>query len=94
MGAKKRFELSRDGLLAMSVKGGLEFSADRNTAWQGRVAVTQKVFNFTEDQDIKFKVGFDLPRQRAFGQVQENNWTLLIEREKFKSTKWSLKYDL
>ena len=41
-------------------------------------------------QDVKIKVGYDATRNRLFGQVRENNWTLDTD---FVRT-WALKYDL
>ena len=88
--AKKSFELTQDGLLTLDVKAGLHMSASRRREWTGKVALTQKIFNFTEDQDVKIKVGYDATRNRLFGQVRENNWTLDTD---FVRT-WALKYDL
>ena len=88
--AKKSFELTADGLLTFDVEGGVQISAARRRTWNGRVEVSQKIFNFTEDQDLKLKVGYDAAKRRPYGQIRENNWTLDTDFRK----NWSLKYDL
>ena len=44
--------------------------------WKGKVELSQKIFNFTEDQDLKIKLGYDIARRTPYGQFRENNWTL------------------
>ncbi len=44
--------------------------------------LSQKVFNFTEDQDLKIRVGYDVARRQPYGQLRENNWTLDTGKEK------------
>jgi hypothetical protein len=88
--AKKCFELSPDGLLTLDTKAGLQMSASRKKVWKGKVELSQKIFNFTEDQDLKIKLGYDIARRTPYGQFRENNWTLDTD---FRS-KWSINYDL
>jgi len=88
--AKKSFELTDDGLLKLDVNGGLHMSAARRRTWTGKVEVSQKIFNFTEDQDLKISVGYDVAGLKPYGQVRENNWTLDTDFRR----NWSLKYDL
>jgi len=65
-------------------------SASRKKVWKGKVELSQKIFNFTEDQDLKIKLGYDIARRTPYGQFRENNWTLDTD---FRS-KWSINYDL
>jgi len=58
--------------------------------WDCRVELSQKVFNFTEDQDVKVKLGYDVATRKPYGQIRENNWTLNTDFRK----KFSLNYDL
>mmetsp|Transcript_15776 Transcript_15776/g.40203 ORF Transcript_15776/g.40203 Transcript_15776/m.40203 type:complete len:180 (-) Transcript_15776:195-734(-) len=91
--AKKCIELSPDGLLSLDVKGGYQMAAALPTTkkvWDCRVELSQKVFNFTEDQDVKVKLGYDVATRKPYGQIRENNWTLNTDFRK----KFSLNYDL
>ena len=88
--AKRCFELSPDGLLTLDTKAGLQMSANRKRVWKGKVELSQKVFNFTEDQDLKIKLGYDIAMRRPYGQLRENNWSLDTDF----SSNWSLRYDL
>ena len=49
---------------------------NNHKVWKGKVELSQKIFNFTEDQDLKIKLGYDIARNRPYGQLRENNWTL------------------
>ena len=74
--ARRCFELSPDGLLTLDTKAGLQMSASRRKVWKGKVELTQKIFNFTEDQDLKIKIGYDIAKRSPYGQLRENNWSL------------------
>lgn len=52
--------------------------------------LSQKIFNFTEDQDLRLQLGYDLANKQPYGQIRENNWTL---NTNFRNT-WSISYDL
>jgi len=61
--AKKTVELSSDGLTCLDLKAGYQYHmVGTGTSQQGapepraRVEVSQKIFNFTEDQDLKVKL--------------------------------------
>jgi hypothetical protein len=54
------------------------------------VELSYKVFNFTEDQDLKLKIGYNVVKQKPYFQIRENNWTLNAEV----NGGWSVNYDL
>ena len=88
---KKSFDLTDDGLTTLDVKGGVSMGAKRGRpAWSARLELTQKIFNFQEDQDLKLRVGLDLGSRKLYGQIRENNWTFNTD---FKE-KWDVRYDL
>ena len=88
---KKSFELTDDGLTTLDVKGGVTMgSKARHAEVSGAVELTQKIFNFQEDQDLKLRLGYDLAKQKLYGQIRENNWTFNTD---FKD-RWDVRYDL
>ena len=88
---KKSFELTDDGLTTLDVKGGVTMgSKDARASFDGCVELTQKIFNFQEDQDLKLRIGWDARRRRLYGQIRENNWTFNTD---FKE-RWDVRYDL
>lgn len=100
--AKKTVELSSDGLTCLDLKGGYQYHmVGTGTSQQGapepraRVEVSQKIFNFTEDQDLKVKLGYDVIEKRPYAQLRENNWTFNAElRNSGKDFAWNVAYDL
>ena len=53
--------------------------------------LTQKIFNFQEDQDLKLRLGFNAGAGAIlYGQIRENNWTFNTD---FKD-RWDVRYDL
>ena len=88
---KKSFELTDDGLTTLDVKGGVSMgSKARGADVDARIELTQKIFNFQEDQDLKLRVGIDLGKRKVYGQIRENNWTFNTD---FKE-RWDVRYDL
>jgi|Transcript_28300 hypothetical protein len=93
LGGKKRFELSDDGLLSLDMKGNYSFNASNKPfkgEGVGRIELSRKIFNFTEDQDLKVKIGVSSTDKLAYLQVRENNWTLNVNQRGL----WDLRYDL
>eukprot|EP00898_Chlorokybus_atmophyticus_P005503 jgi/Chlat1/5954/Chrsp4S06421 len=89
--ALKNFEISEDGLLSVAVKGGYDFSVGRKSGRpKACVELTQKIFNFTEDQDLKIKLGYDLAARYPYAEIRENNWTFNTDFRTF----WGVVYDL
>ena len=88
---KKSFDLTDDGLTTLDVKGGVSMGSKARAAdVDARLELTQKIFNFQEDQDLKLRVGLDLGSRKLYGQIRENNWTFNTD---FKE-KWDVRYDL
>ena len=88
---KKSFDLTDDGLTTLDVKGGVSMGSKARAAdVDARLELTQKIFNFQEDQDLKLRVGVDLGSRKLYGQIRENNWTFNTD---FKE-KWDVRYDL
>eukprot|EP00894_Picocystis_sp_ML_P000529 jgi/Pico_ML_1/51046/g2148.t1 len=91
MKARKKWEISEDGLLSLDLKSKVQFShmKKKGDAW-AKLELSQKIFNFTEDQDLKVKVGLDLVRRNVYAQIRENNWTLSTDMR----GSWHVSYDL
>lgn len=87
---KKSLSLSDDGLLSLDVKGGYNFNP-RFQAGTAKAAVelSYKLFDFTEDQDLRLKVGYNALDQHPYLQIRENNWTFNAG-----NGHWSVRYDL
>jgi len=88
---KKTLPVSDNGLLSVDLKGGYNFNpGSRKGLPRGFVELSYKVFNFTEDQDLKVKIGYNAFKQTPYFQIRENNWTLNHEL----NGGWSVIYDL
>lgn len=93
VGAKKSFELSDDGLLSLDVKASYSFSATNKPLKgeaKGNMELSRKIFNFTEDQDLKMKIGAAAHSKMMYAQIRENNWTLNVDA----NGRWDVRYDL
>lgn len=88
---KKSLSLSDDGLLSVDLKGGYSYNPRVQLGQaSARVELSYKIFNFTEDQDLKLKVGYNAVEQSPYFQIRENNWTLNAAS----NGHWSVRYDL
>eukprot|EP00245_Coleochaete_scutata_P003205 TRINITY_DN14621_c0_g1_i1.p1 TRINITY_DN14621_c0_g1~~TRINITY_DN14621_c0_g1_i1.p1 ORF type:complete len:172 (+),score=41.33 TRINITY_DN14621_c0_g1_i1:101-616(+) len=88
--AKKSFEITGP-LLTLDLKTGYNFNpGTRLGEPRAVVEVSQKVFNFTEDQDVKIKLGYNVVDKKPFYQIRENNWSWNGD---FKGN-WNIVYDL
>ena len=64
----KSFELTDDGLTTLDVKGGVSMGAEPAAPdVDARVELTQKIFNFQEDQDLKLPSGWTCRRAKCTG---------------------------
>lgn len=89
--AKKTVALTDNGLLSVDLKTGYNFNPGLRTGTpRGAVELSYKVYNFTEDQDLKIKLGYNPFKQNPYLQIRENNWTLNADL----SGGWSVVYDL
>jgi hypothetical protein len=57
---------------------------------KGTLELSRKIFNFTEDQDLKLKIGASAHDRMMYAQLRENNWTLNVDA----NGKWDVRYDL
>ncbi|KAH9305301.1 hypothetical protein KI387_009705, partial [Taxus chinensis] len=58
---KKTLPIASNGLLSVDTKAGYNFNPGSQKGKQrGVVELTYKMFNFTQDQDVRLKIGFDL----------------------------------
>ena len=92
LNGRRTFDITDDGLLTLDVKGGCMVGSKgaKRPDVVGCVELTQKIFNFQEDQDLKLRLGYDLRERGFYGQIRENNWTF---NTNFRD-KWDVKYDL
>lgn len=89
--AKKKVELSDDGLTLLEAKASYHFRpAKYRGDFRGAVQLSQKIFNFTEDQDLKLKLGYDAGNRNFFAKIRENNWSLNTNTTGY----WGVSYDL
>uniref|UniRef100_A0A061QPX8 Uncharacterized protein n=1 Tax=Tetraselmis sp. GSL018 TaxID=582737 RepID=A0A061QPX8_9CHLO len=97
--AKKKFAFGKgSGAGTVKLVAQADMNKDRKVEKYGRAEVCSKVFNFTNKQDLKLKVGFGHKRigvssnflQGPYGVVQENNWSLLTDFQKY----WQVTYRL
>lgn len=93
---KKTFELADSGLLSLDLKGGYFVNASsKEGSTKASVELSQKIFNFTDDQDLKIKAGWDIVGKKPFLQLRENNWTFNADLNNgFKDISWNVSYDL
>nr|XP_009386422.2 PREDICTED: outer envelope pore protein 21B, chloroplastic isoform X1 [Musa acuminata subsp. malaccensis] len=72
---KKAFPVTASGLVGINLKGRFHFDKEYKEA-RGAVELAWSVLNFQKDQDVRFKIGFDICDQVPYFQIRENNWTL------------------
>ncbi|XP_024530071.1 outer envelope pore protein 21, chloroplastic isoform X2 [Selaginella moellendorffii] len=88
---KKTLPLTDNGLLSVDLKGGFNFNPRLKLGKaRGAIELSYKVFNFTEDQDLKLKIGYDPFKQKPYLQLRENNWTFNADI----NGAWNIIYDL
>eukprot|EP00249_Psilotum_nudum_P011619 c23280_g1_i1 orf=81-587(+) len=89
--AKKTLPITDSGLLSVDIKGGYNFNPwSKSGKPRGIVELSYKIFNFTEDQDLRLKIGYNPFQRKPYFQVRENNWTLNVDL----NGDWSVVYDL
>ncbi|EFJ28011.1 hypothetical protein SELMODRAFT_94465, partial [Selaginella moellendorffii] len=88
---KKTLPLTDNGLLSVDLKGGFNFNPRLKLGKaRGAIELSYKVFNFTEDQDLKLKIGYDPFKQARTNFFSENNWTFNADI----NGAWNIIYDL
>ncbi|XVE56295.1 hypothetical protein DITRI_Ditri03aG0227300 [Diplodiscus trichospermus] len=88
---KKSFLVTNDGLVNFIVKGRYdvdqEFSRRKS---EGAAEFTFSIFNFQRDQDVRFKLGYEVFEKVPYLQIRENNWTLNADM----NGRWNIRFDL
>ncbi|GAQ81583.1 hypothetical protein KFL_000840250 [Klebsormidium nitens] len=91
---KKTFDLWNGGLTSLDLKASAFYHV--NTEKEGlikkkaKVELCQKIFNFTEEQDLKLKLGYDLLEKTPYASLRENRWILHSNLK----DKWTVEYEL
>eukprot|EP00250_Pteridium_aquilinum_P003678 c13987_g1_i1 orf=581-1087(-) len=89
--AKKTLPITESGLLSVDIKGGYNFNPGLKIGKpRGVVELNYKIFNFTEEQDVRLRLGYNPFQRKPYLQVRENNWTFNADF----SGSWSVVYDL
>ena len=66
VGAKKSFELTEDGLMLLDLKADVDYQPRARTVTSSATCeMSYKIFNFTEDQDLKLKVGYGTGKEKV-----------------------------
>ncbi|XP_076884638.1 outer envelope pore protein 21B, chloroplastic-like [Bidens hawaiensis] len=88
---KKSFQLTPDRLVNFVVKGRCDIDKEfKQPTPSGAVELVWNVPDFQKDQDIRFKVGYEILDKIPYVQVRENNWTFTADA----NGKWNVKYNL
>ncbi|KAI3969603.1 hypothetical protein MKX01_020164 [Papaver californicum] len=88
---KKAFPLTSSGLLNFVVKGRCDADKEfKERKGRGAAEVTLAVLNFQKDQDVRFKIGYEMLEKVPYFQIGENNWTLNANID----GKWNIRFDL
>ncbi|KAL2522071.1 Outer envelope pore protein 21B [Forsythia ovata] len=88
---KKAFPVTADGLINFNIKGRFNIDKElRESESRGAAELTWIIFNFKKDQDLRFKVGYEVVDKIPYFQIRENNWTFNADSK----GKWNVRYDL
>ncbi|KAJ8772628.1 hypothetical protein K2173_027805 [Erythroxylum novogranatense] len=88
---KKAFSVSNDALLTFNVKGRCYVDKElkeRNS--KGAAEFAWSIFNFQKDQDVRFKIGYEVIDKVPYVQIRENNWTFNADM----NGQWNVRFDL
>ncbi|XP_022723436.1 outer envelope pore protein 21B, chloroplastic-like isoform X2 [Durio zibethinus] len=64
------------------------FYPDRKS--EGAAEFTFSIINFQRDQDVRFKLGYEVSEKVPYLQIRENNWTLDVDMK----GRWNIRFDL
>ncbi|KAL2895237.1 Outer envelope pore protein 21B chloroplastic [Bienertia sinuspersici] len=88
---KMAFPVTSNDSISFNVKGRCdvdkEFKQRRSI---GGAEFTWSIFNFQKEQDVRFKVGYDIVDKVPYMQFRENNWTVNADAK----GRWNVRYDL
>lgn len=88
---KKGFPVTNDGLISFNVKGRCDVDKEfkqRNS--KAATEVSWSIYNFHREQDVRFRIGYEVITKVPYLQIKENNWTLNADM----NGKWNVKFDL
>eukprot|EP00873_Tetraselmis_striata_P002000 jgi/Tetstr1/422264/TSEL_013109.t1 len=83
---------------SLKLGGEAEINPAQKVDARGRVEVSTKLMNFTDQQDLKLKLGYGHKRigvsnqfiKGPYGCVRENNWSLMTDFKDFVEVKYDL----
>ncbi|CAA2955535.1 Hypothetical predicted protein [Olea europaea subsp. europaea] len=88
---KKTFPVTNNGLINFNIKGRFIIDKEfKKRESQGAAELNWIIFNFKKDQDLRFKVGYEVVDKIPYFQIKENNWTFNADGK----GKWNVRYDL
>ncbi|XP_057974491.1 outer envelope pore protein 21B, chloroplastic-like [Malania oleifera] len=86
---KKAFAASSDGSLNFNIKGRCDVDKElREKKSRGAAELSWSVLNFQEDQDVRFKLGYELFDKVPYFQIRESNWTFNADA----NGRWNFRY--
>ncbi|XP_031270279.1 outer envelope pore protein 21, chloroplastic isoform X2 [Pistacia vera] len=89
--AKKGFPVTSNGLLSFNIKGRCDVDKEfKQKNSKGAAEFSWSIFNFQREQDIRFKLGYEVIDKVPYFQIRENNWTLNADM----NGRWNVRYDL
>ncbi|XP_021613617.1 outer envelope pore protein 21, chloroplastic isoform X2 [Manihot esculenta] len=57
---------------------------------KGAAEFSWSIINFQKDQDVRFKIGYEVVEKVPYLQIRENNWTLNADM----NGRWNIRFDL
>ncbi|XP_050378147.1 outer envelope pore protein 21B, chloroplastic [Argentina anserina] len=88
---KKAFPVTKNESVNFVVKGSYDLDKDfREKGSKGAAEFSWSIIDFQKDQDVRFKVGYDLIEKVPYAQIRENNWTLNADF----NGRWNVRFDL
>ncbi|KAJ4962399.1 hypothetical protein NE237_022338 [Protea cynaroides] len=74
---KTKYPVTTDGPLSFIIKGRVDAHKElKEKKPRGAVELSWSILNFQKDQDVRFKVGYEVFNKVPYLQIRENNWTL------------------
>lgn len=97
--ARKTWSVGKGNRTAsLKVGGEAEINTNQKVEARGRVELSTKLMNFTDEQDLKLKLGYGHKRigvsnqflKGPYGCIRENNWSLMTDFKDFVEVKYDL----
>ncbi|CAO2833700.1 unnamed protein product [Amaranthus hypochondriacus] len=80
-----------DNSIRFVVKGRSDIDKEfKQRRSKGGAEFTWSINNFQKEQDVRFKVGYDVVDKIPYMQFRENNWTINADSK----GRWNIRYDL